>query len=105
MSESAKKTILGTPDGEKARDNNPIVVVNNHEMIFKTKKKIQPVMTTPPSLLSCTLPPNGILWQVCINLIQHDAQFKRILPRLEMRKSRSTKNPKKEGYSIWPLTR
>jgi len=39
ISESAKKKILGTPDNEKGRDNNPIVVVNNHEMIFEDKEE------------------------------------------------------------------
>jgi len=35
LSESAKKKILGAPDDEKGRDSNPIVVVNNHEMVFE----------------------------------------------------------------------
>ena len=35
LSESAKKKILGALDDEKGRDSNPIVVVNNHEMIFE----------------------------------------------------------------------
>jgi len=34
ISESAKKMMLGTPDNEKGRDSNPIVVINNHEMVF-----------------------------------------------------------------------
>jgi len=34
ISESAKKTMLGTPDNEKGRDVNPVVVINNHEVIF-----------------------------------------------------------------------
>jgi len=38
ISESAKKTILGTSDNEKGRDNNPIVVVNNHEMVFEDEE-------------------------------------------------------------------
>jgi len=38
ISEPAKKTILGTSDNEKGRDNNPIVIVNNHEMVFKDKE-------------------------------------------------------------------
>ena len=38
ISESAKKTILGTPDNEKGRDSNPIVVVNNHEMVFEDEE-------------------------------------------------------------------
>jgi len=40
ISESAKKTILGTPDSEKGRDNNPsIVVINNHKMIFEDEEE------------------------------------------------------------------
>jgi len=35
ISESAKKTTRGTSDNEKGRDNNPIVVVNNHETVFE----------------------------------------------------------------------
>jgi len=38
ISESAKKTILGTPDNEKGRDSNPIVVGNNHEMVFEDEE-------------------------------------------------------------------
>ena len=34
LSESAKKKILGALDDEKGRDSNPIVVINNHEMVF-----------------------------------------------------------------------
>jgi len=39
ISESAKKTTLGTPDSEKGRDNNPIVVINNHKMIFEDEEE------------------------------------------------------------------
>jgi len=39
MSESAKKTILGTPDNKKGRDSNPVVVVSNHEMIFEDEEE------------------------------------------------------------------
>jgi len=39
ISESAKKTILGTPDSKKGRDNNPTVVINNHEMIFEDEEE------------------------------------------------------------------
>jgi len=39
ISESAKKTILSTPDSEKGRDNNPMVVINNHEMIFEDEEE------------------------------------------------------------------
>jgi len=39
MSESAKKTTLGTPDNKKGRASNPIVVVNNHEMIFEDEEE------------------------------------------------------------------
>jgi len=39
ISEPAKKTILGTPDNEKGRDSNPIVVINNHEMIFEDEEE------------------------------------------------------------------
>jgi len=39
ISESAKKTILSTPDSKKGRDNNPTVVINNHEMIFEDKEE------------------------------------------------------------------
>jgi len=38
ISESAKKMILGTPDNDKGRDSNPIVVVNNHEMVFEDEE-------------------------------------------------------------------
>jgi len=38
ISEPAKKTILGTSDNEKGRDNNPIVIVNNHEMVFEDEE-------------------------------------------------------------------
>jgi len=39
ISESAKKTTLGTPDSEKGRDSNPMVVINNHEMIFEDEEE------------------------------------------------------------------
>jgi len=39
ISESAKKMLLGTPDGEKGRDNNPTIVINNHKMIFEDKEE------------------------------------------------------------------
>jgi len=39
ISESAKKTTLSTPDREKGRDNNPMVVINNHEMIFEDEEE------------------------------------------------------------------
>jgi len=39
ISEPAKKMILGTPDNEKGRDSNPIVVINNHEMIFEDEEE------------------------------------------------------------------
>jgi len=38
ISESAKKTTLGTPDNEKGKDSNPIVVINNHEMVFEDEE-------------------------------------------------------------------
>jgi len=38
ISESAKKTTLGTSDNEKGRDSNPTVVVNNHEMVFEDEE-------------------------------------------------------------------
>jgi len=39
ISEPAKKAILGTPDNEKGRDSNPIVVINNHEMSFEDEEE------------------------------------------------------------------
>jgi len=47
ISESAKKTILGTPDGKKGRDNNPIVVINNHEMIFEDEEEDEAANVNP----------------------------------------------------------
>jgi len=45
ISESAKKTMLGTPDNEKGRDVNPVAVVNNHEMIFEGKEENEPTQS------------------------------------------------------------
>ena len=39
ISEQAKKAILNTPDNKKGSDSNPLVIVNNHEMIFKDEDK------------------------------------------------------------------
>jgi len=39
ISEPAKKTILGTPANEKGGDSNPIVVINNHKMIFEDEEE------------------------------------------------------------------
>jgi len=38
-SEQAKKAMLNAPDNEKGSDSNPVVIVNNHEMIFEDKDK------------------------------------------------------------------
>jgi len=43
----AKKTILGTPDNEKGRDNNPIVNINNHELIFEDKEEDEDGIVNP----------------------------------------------------------
>jgi len=47
ISESAKRTILGTPDREKGRDNNPIVVINNNEMIFEDEEEDEDSVVNP----------------------------------------------------------
>jgi len=39
MSEQAKKAILNVPDNKKGSNSNPVVIVNNHEMIFEDKGK------------------------------------------------------------------
>jgi len=47
ISEPAKRTILGTPYNEKGRDNNPTVVINNHEMIFEDKEEDEDDIVNP----------------------------------------------------------
>jgi len=39
LSESAKRAILGIPDNEKGSSSNPVVIVNNHEMIFEDEEE------------------------------------------------------------------
>jgi len=39
LSESAKRAILGIPDNKKGSSCNPVVVVNNHEMIFEDEEE------------------------------------------------------------------
>jgi len=49
ISESAKKTILGTPDNEKGSNVNPVVVINNHEVIFDDEEEDGPTQSHTPS--------------------------------------------------------
>ena len=39
ISEQAKKAILNVPDNKKGSNSNPIVIVNNHKMIFEDEDK------------------------------------------------------------------
>jgi len=69
ISESAKKMILGTSDNEKGRDSNPIVVVNNHEMVFEDEE-VDEDNVVNPSISAQTHTSSN--WNIVASVFQSD---------------------------------
>jgi len=97
--------MLGTPDNEKGRDSNPIVVVNNHEMVFEDEEGDEDNVVNPSISAQMHASSNR---NVVASVHQSDPTRRTIQANTStLRNSEEsiTKIPKKETCFIWLLTR
>jgi len=105
ISEPAKRTILGNPDSEKGRDNNPTVVFNNHEMIFEDEEEDEDDIVNPSISAQLHSSSNR---NIVASVYQSDPTRCTIQANAStLRNAEESKyqDPEERGYSIWLLTR